>query len=132
MKAILSNPVQRAMLEATPDRLMADIVNDQRRGVTPPSSMAAAPNARAEPRKGTGWVDSAPLKPPPGVDILDRMMDAQDAKDRSELVARMQAAQRQAAIDVAWEQRRAEQELRRDEAERRSFHKAPGDPDFSG
>ena len=40
LKAILPN---RAMYEACPDSLMRDIVNDQRRGVSPPSSLASTP-----------------------------------------------------------------------------------------
>jgi hypothetical protein len=90
-----ANPTQRAMLEAVPDRLMRDIVNDQRRGVSEPSSMATAPGARApEPRGGTGWIDAQPLKPPPGVDILDRMMDAEDAKDRAAQIVEAAMARR--------------------------------------
>jgi hypothetical protein len=52
----------------------------------------------------------------------------QDAKDRAEL---LQAASRQAIIDAHWRERLAEEQLRREELERRSFHKAPGDPDFN-
>jgi hypothetical protein len=121
-----ANPTQRAMMEAVPDRLMADIVNDQRRGVAPASSLASTPGARApEPRKGTGWVDSAPLKSPPGVDILDRMMDVEDAKDRSE---RLQAVRKQAAIDAAWQEKLAEEQARR--AEVGTPHRGVGDPDW--
>jgi hypothetical protein len=127
--AVRRNPTLSAMCEATPDSLMRDIVADSRRGVAQPSSMAATPGDRAsEPRKGTGWRDLDPLKAPPGVDIMDRMMDAADARDR---VERMQAAGRQAAVDVAWAQKLAEEQAHRAEAERRStLHKAPGDPDW--
>jgi hypothetical protein len=31
-----------------------------------------------------------------------------------------------------WERTLIEKEYRREKAERRSFHKAPGDPDFNG
>jgi hypothetical protein len=37
---------------------------------------------------GTGWVAPTPLRPPPGVAQADRLMDAQDAKDRAELIER--------------------------------------------
>ena len=82
-----ASPVQQAMLNAVPDRLMADIVNDQRRGVSPPSSLASTPGDPPPlPRGGTGWAQPAPLAPPPGVALCDAMMDAQDAKDRAERI----------------------------------------------
>src|SRR6516165_4300818 len=31
---------------------------------------------------GSGWVDARPLGPPPGLQWVDRQLDAQDAKDR--------------------------------------------------
>jgi hypothetical protein len=82
------NPGLAAMVEAMPDRLMRDIVNDQRRGVAAPSSLASKPDAPpVEPRpKGSGWQDAAPLAPPPGIALLDRMMDAQDQRDKAALI----------------------------------------------
>jgi hypothetical protein len=82
-RAANRNPTLAAMQAAMPDRLMRDIVADQRRGVAEPSSLAATPNAPAPAVRGTGWVDPAPLAPPPGVAIMDRMLDAQDARDRA-------------------------------------------------
>jgi hypothetical protein len=75
------NPTLAAMMEAVPDKLMADIVNDQRRGIPPPSSLAAAPNA-PEPPRGSGTYTPAPLGPPPGQRWIDAMLDEADAKDR--------------------------------------------------
>jgi hypothetical protein len=49
------------------------------------------------PGGGTGWAHSAPLGPPPGVAQADRLMDAQDAKDRAELIrqeAKLKAMQK--------------------------------------
>jgi hypothetical protein len=37
--------------------------------------------------RGTGWADFTPISSPPGVALCDRMLDAQDARDRAELVA---------------------------------------------
>jgi hypothetical protein len=34
----------------------------------------------------TGWAREIPLSPPPGVAQADKLMDAQDAKDRAELI----------------------------------------------
>ena len=57
------------------DNLMSKIVKDQRRGVSPPSSMI--PNERSEqpkPQIGkNGWIESKPLTTPPGTDIVDRI-----------------------------------------------------------
>jgi hypothetical protein len=44
--------------------------------VRPQSPIAGVPRA--------GWVDPPKLVPPPGIDILDRLMDHQDALDRAE------------------------------------------------
>jgi hypothetical protein len=60
---------------------------------------------------------------------MDRMLDEQDRRDRAEL---MRAAGRQAIIDAAWEEKRATEQARREELERRSTtHKGVGDPDFN-
>jgi hypothetical protein len=81
------NPTQAAMMEAVPDQFMRSIVADQRRGVSAPASMASTPGARPEPpRPGTGWSAPAPLAPPPGVALCDRLMDAADAHDRADRI----------------------------------------------
>jgi hypothetical protein len=41
------------------------------------------------PGGGTGWRDAAPLGPPPGINYVDRLIDAQDAKDRVELAQKL-------------------------------------------
>jgi len=51
------------------------------------------------PGSGTGWAHSAPLGPPPGVAQADRLMDAQDARDRAELIER--EAQQRAMAKLA-------------------------------
>src|SRR3974390_1423336 len=53
------NSTLAAMQNAVDDRLMADIVNDSRRGVSSPSSLATTPDAPKppEPVRGTGWQD---------------------------------------------------------------------------
>ena len=38
--------------------------------------------------KPSGWVDPLPLKPPPGTELVDRLVDAQDRKDRVEAAFR--------------------------------------------
>jgi hypothetical protein len=41
---------------------------------------------------GTGWRDEVKIKPPPGIDYCDRLMDRQDALDRAELAKRLAGA----------------------------------------
>jgi hypothetical protein len=64
-----------------------------------PSSPSTAASAPAEAPRGTGWRREIPISPPPGVNYADRLMDAQDAKDRHELI--MQEARRLAAQKLA-------------------------------
>jgi hypothetical protein len=46
------------------------------------------------------------------------------------MLSQHELLRRQAIIDQHWERMLYEKELLREEAEKRSFHKAPGDPDF--
>jgi hypothetical protein len=65
--------------EAVGTNVLDDIVADSWRSYTAP--------AKPEPVRGTGWVDPAPLKPPDGIAIIDRMMDVQDQRDRLDRIA---------------------------------------------
>jgi hypothetical protein len=67
---------------------MADIVNDAYRSnpVTGGGSQASKPVER-----GTGWQTPRPLASPPGINYVDALCDAQDAKDRAEKIAELQA-----------------------------------------
>ncbi len=58
----------------------------RRRGI---SVRAAKPEAAEPVRRGSGWAPERPLDPPPGVAIMDQMMDAQDAVDRRALAKRL-------------------------------------------
>jgi hypothetical protein len=51
------------------------------------------------PSSGTGWAPAIPLSSPAHVAACDRLMDAQDQKDRQELI--MQKAKEQAALKLA-------------------------------
>jgi hypothetical protein len=96
----------RAMVQATPDAMVRDIAMRDGRAPTGPSAQGVIPasqplsNVRVG-GSGTGWAREIPLSNPPGVAILDRIMDAQDAKDRHELM--VQEARRQALLKVASE-----------------------------
>jgi len=68
--------------EAVDNKLMRDIVNDNRRGVSEPGWLP--PKAGGAVKRGTGWVDPGRLEPPPGVEHVDRIADHFAAVDRSE------------------------------------------------
>jgi hypothetical protein len=53
------------------------------------------------PGSGTGWAREIPLGPAPGTRWIDQQLDAQDAKDRQQLI--MQKAREQAALKAAKE-----------------------------
>ena len=81
-----------AMVNAEPRGFMQAVVRDNRgaptgpTGAIPRSSGGGGP--ANVPGSGTNWGHATPLGPPPGVAQADRLMDAQDAKDRAELVER--------------------------------------------
>jgi hypothetical protein len=80
-------PWQLAASRAVPDKLVADLVSDAYRSnpVTGGKSMAEKPKPR-----GSGWVEPSKLETP-YVAVCDRLMDAQDARDRAERIAELQA-----------------------------------------
>jgi hypothetical protein len=75
-------PWKLAMIEAVPSEVVRDIVRDNRRA-------AQVATATPQPERGTGWVEPAPLRLPPGVELMDRMMDVQDRLDQVELAKRL-------------------------------------------
>jgi hypothetical protein len=100
-RALGIQPWQLLARRAVSDQTIRDLVNDSRRGPTQRSSLAALPDSErpdAEP-----WRTKAaeiPREPPPGQDLIGRMCDAQDARDRA-------AAIRQ-ALDTAMVERLAQ------------------------
>lgn len=85
------NPIDRAamprsvfaeLVKTVPDDQVRAIVRDLR-SVAEPSSLAAKPSVPVELTKRTnGWREAAPLDPPPGIDLADRLIDQQDRIDR--------------------------------------------------
>ena len=89
-----------AMVAATPANFMRDVVRDNRGAPTGPTSAmprstdGGGGSANA-PGSGTGWAHETPIGPPPGLRYIDAQLDAQDARDRAELIereAKLQAA----------------------------------------
>jgi hypothetical protein len=66
------------------DAGLADIVRDSRAPSGPcspiPAELTTEPRPLAQP--SLGFVEPRPLGPPPGINYVDRLLDAADAKDR--------------------------------------------------
>jgi hypothetical protein len=84
-----------AMVAAVPDHVIREIAMRDNRaptgrpGMIPSPTQGTGDRAPANvPRSGTGWAHERPLGPPPGIRYVDAQLDAQDAKDRAELVER--------------------------------------------
>jgi hypothetical protein len=83
----------RDMVAAEPKGFMRGVLHDNRA----PNSPSTIPrseqpsNARGGnvAGSGTGWQAPTPLSNPPGVAQADRLMDAQDARDRAELARKL-------------------------------------------
>jgi hypothetical protein len=69
-------------LRAVPDRLVADIVGDAYRGISKSASMISEKQRSSEPERLASG-STAEVKPPPGIDIIDRMCAEQDRLDRA-------------------------------------------------
>ena len=87
------------MLQACDDGFMRDIAMRDNRAPTGPSSAGIIPTSQTVshvrvPGGGTGWMRETPIAPPPGVAQADRLMDAQDRRDRAELIQRDELVRR--------------------------------------
>ena len=78
------------MVNAVPDDVMRGVLRDNRApqgrpGVIPSSTQVTGDRARAPvnvPGSGTGWAESAPLSPPPGINYVDAQLIADDVRQR--------------------------------------------------
>ena len=82
------------MIRAVPESVMQGIRDDARKPnpITEASSstVRSTPSVQSQPQqRGTGWRDEIPLSSPPGVEIADRLVDAQDRIDRAELAMKL-------------------------------------------
>jgi len=93
------------MAQAIPDSMVRDIAMRDGRAPAGPSSQGVIPssqglsNVRTGGGGSSGWAREIPLSPPPGVNILDRIMDHEDAKDRHERM--VEEARRRALLNTA-------------------------------
>jgi hypothetical protein len=81
----------RDMIAVCGDDLMKAIVEDQRRGVSPPSGLTPqAPGGDkvvpVDTENRSGWRQSPPLAQPPGIDHVDRLCQQADLADRIEWI----------------------------------------------
>ena len=81
----------KRMAEAVPDALMSEVVRDQRGGVSKASGLAE-PGKETPKVRGSGWTEAVPLRSPPGIEVCDRLVDAQDAMDRVERERKLRGA----------------------------------------
>jgi hypothetical protein len=92
-----------AMVAAEPRGFMAGVVRDNRApshpGTIPSSHQQSTGGPANVPGSGTGWAHETPLGPPPGLRYVDQQIDAQDAKDRQELIEKK--AREQALLKLA-------------------------------
>jgi len=84
------------MAAAVPDRMMREIALRDARAPTGPSAQGAIPSSQQMSNvrganvagSGTGWAREIPLGPSMHQRYVDAQLDAQDAKDRHELIER--------------------------------------------
>jgi hypothetical protein len=75
-------PYQVRANRAVPDRLIRDLVADARKGISQSASMIPdRQRSEDKPRAPSGG--TVEIKPPPGIDIIDRMCEAQSRADRA-------------------------------------------------
>jgi hypothetical protein len=89
------------------NNLVKEVAMRDARAPAGPSSAGAIPSSQQISNVrgaggGSGWAREVPLSNPPGVAQADRLMDAQDAKDRHERI--VQEAQRQALLKAGSKQ----------------------------
>ena len=76
----------QAMLDAVPESVMRELRADARR--PNPITGGAAPPPTNQ-KRGTGWVEERKIEPPPGIRLMDQMMDEQDRRDKVELAKKL-------------------------------------------
>jgi hypothetical protein len=75
------------MMKAVPESVMRGIRADAFK----PNPVTGSPNppSTSQVQRGTGWREPAPLGPPPGIEHVDRLVDAQDRIDKAELALKL-------------------------------------------
>jgi hypothetical protein len=104
---------QYRMVRAVPTSLMRDIFNDFR-GDRPQSTSMIKHDPTPPVPRGTGWVTPLTAALPPGINIIDRMVEAASAQERAEKLhaqLKQQAEAMEFNEKLEAEQRRRSKEL---------------------
>jgi hypothetical protein len=102
------------MARVVPTGMLRDIVHDNRAPTGRPGMIPEQPsNVRGDnvAGSGSGWAHETPLGPPPGIQWVDRQLDAQDARDKAERL--QQAAQTETARRFAEASAKVDQAIER-------------------
>lgn len=97
----MSPSTMREFAQAVPDNVIKDIVRDNRAPQGPSSAGASGQITRVSSNAGiigsntSGWINSPPLGPPPGIGLVDMIMEVDSAKQRG--AAMVEEARRKAA-----------------------------------
>jgi hypothetical protein len=92
--ATMDAETRRELAKAFPDSLARDLRDDALNRPNPvtgatPAQLTQGGNERVQIQRGTGWAEPNPLSAPPGVPIMDRLMDMQDKIDKADLARRL-------------------------------------------
>jgi hypothetical protein len=89
--ASMDRETMRDLAAAIPDTLARDLHADLARGNPINQSVAQLTPDRSgvEIRRGSGWAPERKIEPPPGIDLMDKIMDQADAQDRADLQRRL-------------------------------------------
>jgi hypothetical protein len=94
--ASMDRETTRDLASAIPPDLARDLHNDLARGNPITASQSQLPQERGgggvQIQRGDGWAKERKIEPPPGVPIMDRLMDMQDAIDKADLQRRLAGA----------------------------------------
>jgi len=86
-------PWQLEMMNAVGDGLVRDLVNDFKHGPAQRSSLADDPGKPSRPR-ATAVPVASPLAAPPGIGLVDKLVELQDRIDRADRARELAKAAR--------------------------------------
>lgn len=75
------------MVAAIPESVIRGIVADSFKPNPVTGGAPSQPTTQVQ--RGSGWVSERKLEPPPGIEHMDRMMDAQARVDKAELALKL-------------------------------------------